>query len=758
MHTFVLLAAVLGATLPALSTQAQDAQTPRLRTAWSPEQPIPLPEHPRPHLVRDAWANLNGQWQYAITASDQTPEIWDGNILVPYCVESALSGVQRALKPEQFLWYHRTVELSPRAPGQRLLLHFGAVDWRADVWVNGHEVGSHAGGYDAFTLDITDAAGEDEEIEILVRVQDPTDEGVQPRGKQVLEPSGIWYTAVSGIWQTVWLETVPATWINTLQVDADPQTGQVLLRPHLAGEKSMARVEARVLLNGRPVAGAAGDLSRPLTLRVDHPQVWSPDSPTLYELDVRLTRADGLADSVRSYFAFRTIQVKPDDHGLNRLFLNGRPLFHFGPLDQGWWPDGLYTAPTDEALRFDIEQTRAMGFNMCRKHVKVEPQRWYYWADRLGLMVWQDMPSGDKYIGGSDPDIERTPESEEIFRREWSQIIDELHPHPSVVAWVPFNEGWGQFKTNEILAWTKSLDPTRPVDGPSGWTDRGSGDMHDMHAYPGPAMFPTSPDRASVLGEFGGLGLVVSGHLWQERDNWGYRSYESGDALRQAYEQLVERLRPLIANGLAAAVYTQTTDVEIEVNGLMTYDRKVMKIDPRVLHAINRRVFLPPPETRVLVPTSEQQPQTWRFTTDEPGQDWEQPGFNDANWSHAPGGFGTRGTPGAVVGTEWNSRDIWLRRTAHIDNPSGRIFLRMHHDEGAEVYINGQRVLQTTGWTVGYTEFGPIDSSMLRQGDNLIAVHCRQTTGGQFIDLGIVELIERPSETYGGTGVPPVNP
>ncbi|MCL4220088.1 MAG: hypothetical protein KJZ65_01835 [Phycisphaerales bacterium] len=743
MVKMMLLVAVLGVAMPAFFSHAQEGRPAGLRSIWTPEQPIPLPEHPRPHLVRDAWANLNGMWEYAITGSGEAPEGWDGQILVPFCVESALSGVQRALKPEQFLWYRRSVEVSPRAPGERLLLHFGAVDWRADVWVNGREVGSHIGGYDAFALDITEAAGEDEEIEIVVRVQDPTDEGVQPRGKQVLEPNGIWYTAVSGIWQTVWLETVPGTWIDSLEVEASVVTGEVLLRPVLAGEKSMVRVEARVLFNGQSVASAAGEGARPLRLRVDRPRAWSPDSPTLYELEVLLSRADGVRDVVRSYFAFRTIEVKSDDQGVNRLFLNGRPLFHFGPLDQGWWPDGLYTAPTDEALRFDIEQTRAMGFNMCRKHVKVEPQRWYYWADRLGLMVWQDMPSGDRYIGPAEADIERTPESEEIFRREWSEIIEELHPHPCVVVWVPFNEGWGQFKTNEILAWTKSLDPTRVVDGPSGWTDRAGGDMHDMHAYPGPSMFPTSAERASVLGEFGGLGLVVSGHLWQERDNWGYRSYESSEALRQAYEQLVERLRPLVARGLAAAVYTQTTDVEIEVNGLMTYDRKVMKIDPSVLRGINRRVFLPPPETRVIVPTSEERPQSWRFTTSDPGAEWESPGFDDAGWAQAPGGFGTRGTPGAVVGTEWSGGDIWLRRRVQVDDAGGRVFLRMHHDEGAEVFINGARVIQTTGWTVGYTEFGPIDSSVLRRGENLIAVHCRQTSGGQFIDVGIVELIEK---------------
>lgn len=723
---------------------AQEGAAAGLRTSWTPNPDLPLPEHPRPHLVRASWTNLNGMWEYRITGSGDAPQGWTGQdkILVPFPLESQLSGVTKGLQPDEYLWYRKIVDTPELERGGRLFLHFGAVDWRADVWVNGTSVGSHEGGYDAFTFDVTDAVGDADRVELLVRVQDPTDTGTQPRGKQVLKPGGIWYTPVSGIWQTVWFEAVPATWIDGLSMNNDLEAGSLTIQPRVAGEKVAARYEVNVMLDGQVVGSGSSDSSRSVTVRLTNARPWSPDSPTLYDLDVKLLRDRTVIDSVRSYAAFRTVEMRADDQSINRLFVNGEPLFMFGPLDQGWWPDGLYTAPTDDALRFDIEQTRAMGFNMCRKHVKVEPQRWYYWADRLGLMVWQDMPSGDRYIRPDEPDIERTAQSEAIYRKEWQEIVRELQPHPSIVAWVPFNEGWGQFKTNEILTWTKSLDPSRLVDGPSGWADRDGGDMHDMHAYPGPGMFPVSDDRGSVLGEFGGLGLVVRGHLWQEDRNWGYRSFESNEELTKAYAQLVERLRPLIGRGLCAAVYTQTTDVEVEVNGLMTYDRKITKMDLDALRKINQRVYLPPPIERTIVPTSQDTAQAWRYTLADPGEGWTAGGFDDSHWETGKGGFGSEGTPGAVIGTPWSSSDIWIRREVGLEGVRGPVYLRMHHDENAEAYINGKKVVETTGWTTGYTEFGPIGADVLRVGANTIAVHCHQTSGGQFIDVGLVQVID----------------
>ena len=434
-------------------------------------------------------------------------------------------------------------------------------------------------------------------------------------------------------------------------------------------------------------------------------------------------------------------------------------MFQFGPLDQGWWPDGLYTAPTDAALRYDIEVTKELGFNMARKHVKVEPQRWYYWCDRLGLLVWQDMPSGmargrNQHVKqGQRRDAELTDQEQEQFRTELRAMIDQHRNSPSIVVWCPFNEGWGQHDTNAVLRWTREYDPTRLVDGPSGWEDRGYGDLIDMHRYPGPDMFPPPPERVSVLGEFGGLGLPLKGHLWVESNNWGYRTYATREELLAHYEALIREMPRLIGQGLAAAVYTQTTDVEIEVNGLLTYDRQQIQLDPRRLPELHRVLYLPPPRRLTVVPTSEAAPHSWLFTTTAPeGDAWTSPDFDAAGWTMAPGGFGTVLTPGAVVRTEWKTSDIWLRRTFELD---GRLvaaltadgstpLLRLHHDEGAEVYLNGRRIASTSGYTTGYIEV-PLDRPEWREGQNVLAVHCRQTEGGQYIDAGL--LLSEPTGT-----------
>jgi beta-galactosidase/beta-glucuronidase len=526
-----------------------------LMTRWAkdvkPNQA--LPEYPRPQMERGEWQNLNGLWSYAIVAQGAPlPKKSDGQILVPFPVESALSGVMKPLGPDQHLWYRRTFEVPRRWQGQRVLLHFGAVDWEATVLVNGREVGRHRGGYDGFSFDITDALRRAGEQELMVVVWDPTDRGPQARGKQVLKPGGIMYTATSGIWQTVWLEPVPVDHITSLRITPDVDAGAVKVEVDANTPYLNYTLKIAVSERGRQVAAAEMAAHGPVitlpqstSLPLPHAKLWSPDSPFLYDLKLTLTRGGKTVDEVKSYFGMRKIALAPDADGTLRLCLNGKALFQFGLLDQGFWPDGLYTAPTDAALRYDIEMTRKLGFNMARKHVKVEPDRWYYWADRLGLLVWQDMPSahaGDTKTDRIRPGNEAAAQQ---FETELKALVSGRINHPCIVMWVPFNEGWGQYDTPRLAGWVKQLDPSRLVNNASGWTDRGAGDVMDLHHYPAPEAPKLEALRASVLGEFGGLGLPVRGHTWQGEKNWGYRSFTNSAALTAAYLGLSDKLHPL---------------------------------------------------------------------------------------------------------------------------------------------------------------------------------------------------------------------
>ncbi|MDX1701459.1 MAG: FN3 associated domain-containing protein, partial [Melioribacteraceae bacterium] len=443
-----------------------------------------------------------------------------------------------------------------------------------------------------FTFDITDQLNESEFQEILLRVWDPVDEGKQPRGKQVSDPGGIWYTPVTGIWQTVWIEPVSNEYINDIKITPDIDNEKVRISADVEALSDNLNLKVRIIKSDSNIVEQTFEVNEPIELSIQNSILWSPENPFLYDLELSLIKDDMEIDKLKSYFGMRKISLGKEK-GISKLYLNNEFYFQFGPLDQGWWPDGLYTAATDDALKYDVEVTKKLGFNMARKHVKVEPARWYYWCDKLGLLVWQDMPSGDEYIDPNEPDLIRTEESAEQFELEWSEIIRQFYNSPSIVIWVPFNEGWGQFDTERIVEFTKEIDPTRLVINTSGWADRGVGDIHDIHAYPGPAMPDPESDRAIVLGEFGGLGLPLEGHTWQSSDNWGYRSYTNKSELTSAYTDLIRKLQGFIGRGLSAAVYTQTSDVEVEVNGLMTYDRKVIKMDDEALHKINHG-FLPP--------------------------------------------------------------------------------------------------------------------------------------------------------------------
>ncbi len=707
-------------------------------------------EYPRPQLTRTGWQNLNGLWDYAITAKDaKQPEKWDGQILVPFCVESSLSGVGKTLGAEKALWYHRTFS-PPKIDQQRLILNFGAVDWQTTVYLNGMTF-THEGGFDPFSFDITDAITGAGDQELVIRVWDPTEQGSQPVGKQLGNPHGIWYTPVSGIWQTVWLETVPAAHLTRVQSVADIDAGTVTLTFAGGGLTPADTVQVSVRSGFKHTTDASGPVGKPLVVPVPKPQLWTPDTPAVYDISVDLFREGKLIDRVGSYFTMRKIAVGKDEKGVNRLMLNNKPVFQYGPLDQGWWPDGLYTPPSVEAMTYDLKVLKDLGMNMLRKHIKVEPATYYHACDKMGLLVWQDMPScinrTKKHFIAPDAkeDAVFNAAEKSLYLKELKAMIDHLSFFSCIVVWVPFNEGWGQHDTNDVLKWTTDYDKTRLVDGPSGWTDRGVGHMKDLHQYPGPGMFPTMADRVSVLGEFGGLGLPVADHLWKNSDNWGYQNFKTKEELQSNYHRLMVQMLPLIDRGLSAAVYTQTTDVEVEVNGLMTYDRAVLKVDPKETAKWHKRLFSGNMPIRTLLETSQTTPQPWHYTFDKPADNWMKPDFTADGWKSGKGGFGTKITPNAVIGTEWNTKAIWIRRDFELKEvPTGDLYFNLHHDEDTEVFINGVLALSLNGFSSSYG-LAPINEAgrkALKIGKNVIAVSCTQTTGGQYIDVGLLELVE----------------
>jgi hypothetical protein len=575
-------------------TKAQDwkIQPVTIQSRWaravSPANA--LKEYPRPQMVRSNWTNLNGLWEYAITAKDAVkPASFEGKILVPYPLESALSGVKKALQPSQNLWCKRSFNKPQLKAGEKVKLNFGAVDWQATVFVNGTQVGEHTGGYTEFSFDIT-AALKEGGNELVVKVFDPTDQGIGPHGKQVLNPANIYYTPTSGIWQTVWMEVVPEAYIQDLKITPDIDRGVL----HLAGTfPADFTIEATVSENGVLISKLSGKAGSELLIPVKNAKLWSPASPFLYDLVVKIKKDGKIIDEVKSYFGMRKISVAKDEKGVDRIMLNNKPYYNLGTLDQGFWPEGLYTAPTDEALAFDIKAIKAMGFNTIRKHIKVEPARWYYHADKLGMLVWQDMVNPNQGL----------PEgSKKEFEYESFEILKQLHNYPSITTWVLFNEKWGQYDQKRLTNWIKETDPSRILNGHSGellyvneqlrspspdaYVDA---DMTDVHAYPDPMNSIKQAGKAQVCGEFGGIGVFIPDHQWLSGSAWGYIQ-EKPAALKAKYTIMQQHLELFRNEGMSGSIYTQPFDVEGEQNGLMTYDREVVKIPFAELRKIHSKL------------------------------------------------------------------------------------------------------------------------------------------------------------------------
>jgi hypothetical protein len=537
----------------------------------------PWSEYPRPDMMRKDWVNLNGLWDYAITLKDVKPEKWDGRILVPYPVESALSGVKKRMTDSLSLWYRTFFQIAKNWRQGQILLNFEASDWETKVWVDGKEAGSHKGGYDPFSFEISNLLNNRTNHELLVCVWDPSSKGTQPRGKQVVNPGGIWYTPSTGIWQTVWMEPVSKSHISSFRVfpDIDASTFSFMVK---VSDPEANSIEISIKDKEKTIATATGNAGNEFSLKIENPVLWTPDNPYLYDVTIALKNGNSVVDEVSSVAGLRKISLGKSEDGFTRILLNNKFLFQNGPLDQGFWPDGLYTPPTDEAMVYDLRMTKEMGFNMLRKHVKVENRRFYNWCDKLGILVWQDMPSGDQSIRSDMPDFRKDSLSAEQFRTELKNLIETKYNHPSIIMWVPFNEGWGQFQTENIVDLIRAFDPYRLVNNASGWTDRKVGDVMDVHNYPLPLCPQAEEKRAIVNGEFGGLGYPVKDHTW-EKQNWGYRTFEDTVQLLNTYSNYYDMVYSFVSQkGLSAVIYTQTTDVETETNGLMTYDRKIIKM------------------------------------------------------------------------------------------------------------------------------------------------------------------------------------
>lgn len=710
-----------------------------------------LPEYPRPQMVRPDWQNLNGLWDftYLPTYETEIPKSDFQQILVPYCVESALSGIKTHYES---MAYRRNFSVPAAWSGKRVLLNFEAVDWRCTVYINGEQVGSHDGGYDPFTFDITDKVKVGAENEVAVKVYDPTDRWSVPRGKQVRNPGGIFYTACSGIWQTVWLEAVNKAYIQDFRLTPDIDAETLTVNAVAGGDiDNVQKIKATAYHGSQKVAEGEGQSGQDIVLSIANPDLWNPDHPFLYDLKLELTDKSGGKDEVESYFGMRKIHIEQDKDGFWRMMLNNEFVFQSGPLDQGYWPESNLTPPTDEAMQYDIVQTKKYGFNMTRKHLTVEPRRWYYWTDKLGLLVWQDMPSMN-YGGSKDAGVGNDAN---MFTPELTALVNTHYNSPSIINWVIFNEAGGQHDTQKYVNLVRSLDKTRLIDEASGWTHYGYGDIHDVHPYPAPTAPTTTRQQATADGEYGGVKYAIDGHLWQG-NGWGYASVSSANEFDSTLCNYFGKLAYYKTyRGLSAAVYTQLTDVEIEVNGLMTYDREV-KTDIGRLYKANRKLIEHEgvEETFILSPANIA-PQSWRYTTSTPATGWNKEDFDDSGWRTGNSGFGANGLANMTYGTSWTSSDIWLRKVVNLalsEEEMAKLQMILYNDEDVEVYFNGTLAYSATGYLTDYKTVAlsaAARKALKRNGENLIAIHVKQTAGGQYIDLGLQvakDAEERPIE------------
>ncbi len=728
------------------TAHAWEAKQAPLMTKWAKlvDPNKPLPDYPRPQMTRTAWLNLNGIWQYQPgTEGEAVPsgQKLSSEILVPFPVESALSGV---MEHHDRLWYRRGFVVPATWAGKHVRLNFGAVDYESEVYINGKSVGVHKGGYLPFSYDVTPFLTKSGPQELIVRVFDATDDAGEPRGKQSIHPAGIMYTPTTGIWQTVWLEPVASTSISDLKIVPDIDTRSVHVTVNTVAPVPGSKVIVTVMSAGTVVKTVTGKPGTVLTLPIANPKLWSPDTPFLYDLSVKLIGGTTTTDQVASYFGMRKISVGLD-HGILKMLLNNKFVFEIGPLDQGFWPDGIYTPPTEGALKADIQSMKSFGFNMVRKHIKVESARWYYWTDKLGLLVWQDMPSANSYIDSPHPvPLIDKPE----YEKQLTEMVAALGNTPSIVMWEIFNEGQGQYDTPRLVSIVKKLDPSRLVNEASGGGYSGSGDVMDVHSYPPPACPAPSKTQALACGEYGGIGYLIEGHTYTPKGG-GYTNVTKSTDLEELYGEFSGLLKTFRdEKGMSAAVYTQITDVENELNGLLTYDR-LLKCDPAAIAKANRFQY-PIPTYREIVPTSEKVSQTWKYTFASPAAAWTQSAFDDTAWKQGPGGFGTDPPGRGLLGTPWRDSpgDIWLRRSFNPGTLTpaqiARLVFRDYHDEDIEVYINGVLAYSAGGYTSTY-ESRPLSAaakqSLRQNADNMLAVHCHQTIGGQYIDVGIYERI-----------------